>query len=223
LIHEIIDPVIGSSIVTANTQGIFNVSGFVVGSGNLVDASLKDIAGLALGSGILSGDLLRRVGLQGYIQGSGVLDLSVPEPIFGIANVVAYMDVVHVPLPLCEAPTVSATFRWGHIFTRGDLVFSLPEEPVIVSYTLYQMQTGCVLKQIGPANRTPVKYGNGCYYVTGTAGECGQPGLWAVIWCYQKTYSDPVVEEICYFRVVDSVSCPIAGDALERYCKYGWD
>jgi len=227
--HIITDPIMGSSDVFASTQAVFNMSGFIIGSGDLIDARLMNLAGIAAGSCILSGDLRRLIGVSGYTQGFSALNLSVPEPIYGVAIVTAYMDVVHVPLPICEIPTVSTAFRWGHVFTWGDLELSLkdrlgnPFGPVSISYTLYQMQRGCALKQIGPSRRTPASSKVGCYYVTGTAGECGQPGLWAVRWCYQKTFSDSVIEKDCYFQVLDFVSCPIPGDTLVRACKYGWD
>ena len=218
-----------SSSASASAQIRINVSGFVSGSGDLIDASLIEIAGVSIGSGDISGGLHREVGISGSSWGSSALNLSIPEPIYGIAVVTAYMDVIHVPLPICELTTISTIFRWGHVFTLGDLEFSLqdscgnPFTPVSVSYTLYQMQQGDTLKQIGPSGRIPASYKVGCFYVTGTAGECGQPGLWAVCWKYQRTFSSSIIEEEHYFQVVDSVSCPIPGDNLARCCKYGWD
>lgn len=223
--HEITDPLSGSSNVTANAFGLFNVSGLVVGSGDLVDARLADLAGVADGNSVVLGDLLRQIGVRGFVRGNGLVALSMPEPIYGIGKVVAYMDIVHVPPPICEVPTVSAVFRWGHIFTKGDLEFSILGGgiPVSISYTVFQIQQGCTWRQIGPSGRVPVSSGAGCYYITGTAGECGQPGLWVVRWCYQRTYNDPVMEEDCYFQVTDAVTCPVSGDDLERHCKYGWN
>jgi len=227
--HEIVESLVGSASVSASTQAVFNMSGFLLGAGALIDARLMGIAGIAVGSGNITGDLRRSIGLSGYTWGSSNLALSIPEPIFGVAVVAAYMEVIHVPLPICEVPTVSTAFRWSHVFTRGDLEFSVvdrfgnPFGPVNISYTLYQMQRGCTLKQIGPSGRIPASSGVGCYYVTGTAGECGQPGLWAVRWKYQRTFSNPIVEKDCYFRVEDSITCPAPGDTLPRACKYGWD
>lgn len=227
--HEIVESLVGSASVSANTQAVFNMSGFLLGAGTLIDARLMEIAGIAVGSGNIIGDLRRSIGLSGYTWGSSNLALSIPEPIVGVAIVAAYMEVIHVSLPICEIPTVSTAFRWSHVFTRGDLEFSVvdgfgnPFGPVSISYTLYQMQRGCVLKQIGPSGRIPASSGVGCYYVTGTAGECGQPGLWAVRWKYQRTFSDPCIEKDCYFQVLDAVSCPMPGDNLPRACKYGWD
>jgi len=229
LIHNIVDPIVGAANVGGSTIGVFYVSGHVTGAGDLIDDSIADIAGIADGGSNVTADLLRRVGVRGQTHGEGHLNFSEYDPIYGVAVVTAYMDVVHVPPPICEAPVVSVGFRWGHIFTWGDLIYSVidgsgkPYDPEAVGYTMYQMQPGCALEQIGPGNQRPAKHKLGCYYVTGTAGECGQPGLWMVRWCYQRTYNDPVVEEDCYFQVLDAISCPVTGDTLERYCKYGWD
>ena len=227
LIHDIVDPLSGSSSVSASAETIINVSGYVVGSGLALDTSLKDLAGMAIGSSVVTADAQRILGVSGYIQGSSAVNLVYPLPIVGVAVVTAYMEVNRVARPICD-PVPVQSFRWGHTFTVGDLAFRTadsrgPFGPVCITYTLYQVQPGCALKQIGPSGRKPGQRGVGCYYVTGTAGECGQPGLWAVRWRYQRTYSHPVVETDCYFQVVDSVSCPIPGDTLERHCKYGWD
>lgn len=228
LIHDVVDPLVGQANVTASTQAIFNMSGFLVGAGALVDARLLDVAGLAVGGGTVSADLLRIMGVSGYLQGGSQLDLSVPEPIFGVAVVTAYMEVIHVPPPVCGTPQVTTSFRWGHQFGRGDLDICLvatggnPVSPICISYTLCQMVRGCQLIQVG-GSRKPGQSSVGCYYTTGTAGECGQPGLWAIKWSYQRTYGDPVMEKLCYFTVLDSVLSPVPGDTLQRNCKYGWD
>jgi len=228
LIHNIVDPLVGQATVTASTQAVFNMSGFLVGAGALIDASILDVAGLAVGSGSVTADLFRIVGIAGYLQGGSQVALSVPEPIFGVAVVSAYMEVIHVPPPVCETPWVTTTFRWGHQFGQGDLNICVvaaggnPVSPVCMSYTLYQVVRGCQLRQVG-GSRKPVQTSVGCYYVTGTAGECGQPGLWALRWSYQRTSGDPMMEKLCYFTVMDSVLSPVPGDTLQRACKYGWD
>lgn len=229
LIFDIVSAVSGSATVSADTQGIINVSGFLRGEGSLIDARLLEVAGTSIGEGSISGDVTAYFSFAGFTVGSGQVVFSAPEPIYGVSVVTAYMDVVSVPLPLCEAPTVSLIFRWGHVFTVGDLTLAVkdrrgnPFGPVSVGYTLYQMQPGCALKQIGPSGRKPASSSLGCYYVTGTAGERGQPGLWAVKWCYQRTFNSPTIEETCYFQVADAISCPVSGDTLARTCKYGWD
>jgi hypothetical protein len=220
---------VGSAAVSADAEKILDSSGYLVGSGVLLDETLLDAGGAISGGSSISADAQVILGASGYLSGQGAFAFSVPDPIVGVGILTAHMEVIHVSPPICQQPVVTTAFRWGHVFTRGDLMFKVvdgrgnPFGPVCITYTLYQMQPGCVLKQIGPSGRKPATAGVGCYYVTGTAGECGQPGLWAVRWQHQRIYGDPVVESDCYFQVQDSVSCPIPGDTLERYCKFGWD
>ncbi len=226
--HLINDPIVGSAVVAADTQSVVNVSGFVVGQGNLVDARLLDISGYAIGNSNAIADATRVIGLSGHSFGGSRMALSVPMPIYGVAVVTAYMDVIHVKPPVCQTPQVSTKFRWGHTFTRGDLEICIvdgrgnPLGPVCVSYTLYKVVQGCQPIQVGATGRKPASSGVGCYYVTGTAGECGQPGLWMVRWSYQRTFGDPKLEKDCHFLVLDSVLWPVHGDTLQRSCKYGW-
>lgn len=226
--HNIIETLIGAASLLASTQAVFNFSGFVQGSGEVRDLQAIDLAELLTGSGVLTGDLLKTVAISGAVLGRSSLVLSVPEPIYGVAIVTAFMDVIHVPLPICQTPHVTTTFPWGHQLTTGDLEICVanragPVGPVCITYTLYQVVRGCALIQKGPANRKPGNSRVGCYYATGTAGECGQPGLWAIKWSYQLTFGNPVVEKTCYFTVLDSVLKPVQGDTLQRICKYGWD
>lgn len=219
----------GGSSLSVAPETTFDVSGYVVGAGDLFDARLMDASGVALGGSIVVGNGLRLLGASGYALGGSSLSLSVPEPIFGVAVVTAYAEVIHVPLPICATPIPTTSFRWGHTFTRGDLAICIvnaagnPLGPVCISYTLGQVQRGCTIRPVGQTNRRPVNSSVGCFYVTGTAGECGQPGLWAIIWKYQLTFAAPVVERTCYFTVLDSVLSPVPGDTLLRACKYGWD
>lgn len=222
--HEIVDPIVGGSDLSASTQAVFNMSGFVQGSGVVLDTRLIDLSGVVAGGSVLTGNLLRILALEGMTMGGSSLVLSVPEPIFGVGILTGYMEVTHVPLPICEIPPIHLSFPWGHQFTRGDLSLCFDGgRPVCIHFTLYQVVRGCQLKQIGPLNRKPVLDDKNCYYATGTAGECGQPGLWAIKWRYQKTFGDPMVEKLCYFTVLDAVLSPVPGDTLQRACKYGWD
>lgn len=229
VLHEIPYTVTGAASVSANEQSVFNFSGFAIGSGDALDASIKDVDGVVTGSGSVTGDLVRIIGVQGATYGSSLASISVPEPIFGVAIVTAHMEVIHVGYPICETPQVQKSFRWGHQFGTGDLDICVtkggnPLGPVCITFTMYQIQRGCQLLQKGPGGRRPVTTSRvGCYYATGTAGECGQPGLWMIRWRYQGTFGGPWVEKDCYFYVLDSVLCPVPGDTLVRECKYGWD
>jgi hypothetical protein len=218
------ETLVGAANLSANTQAVFNMSGYVLGGSALLDLRLIDISGILAGAGVLTGNLLRILAIDGYTSGGSSLALSVPEPIYGVGILTGFMEVIHVPLPLCEIPPVSLSFPWGHQFTRDDLSMCFEGgRPVCVHFTLYQMVPGCQPIQKGPSNRKPVLDDKNCYYATGTAGECGQPGLWAIKWSYQRTFGAPMVEKTCYFTVLDAVLSPVPGDTLQRVCKYGWD
>lgn len=227
--HLIPYTLVGASNVSAFPQQVFNFSGLTGGSGTAIDARVLDVEGIASGSALVTGSLAMTMGLQGYAFGSSVTALSAPEPIYGVAVVTGFLEKICVPYPVCQTPQVHQRFRWGHQFGIGDLEICVtgkggnPLGPVCINYTMYQIQKGCAPKQIGPSGRKPGNSRVGCYYATGTAGECGQPGLWVIRWRYQKTFGDGFIEKDCYFYVLDSVLCPVPGDTLPRVCKYGWD
>lgn len=229
LTHEFIQTLAGSGTFSGNSQGVFNVSGFLTGGGQLIDATVQDASALLTGSAVVSAEALRIINSSAYFIGGSFFALSIPDPIIGVGILTGYMEVTRVPPPICQTPPINTTFRWGQVFTKGGLEICVvdgsgnPIGPVCITYTLYQLQRGCAPKQVGPSGRKPVSPSVGCYYVTGTAGECGQPGLWLVRWRYQRTFGDPMVERDCYFQVLDSVLCPVPGDTLPRTCKYGWD
>lgn len=228
LTHEIVDPVSGIATAQATQQILFLVSGQVVGSGDLLDETIG-LSGATTGSGSVTGNLRRILMVSGYTQGTSQVTVSLPEPIFGVAVVTAHMEVIHVPPPVCQTSQTATSFRWGHVFTTGDLALCVADGsgnsigPLYVGYTLYQIRRGCVPIQVGPSDRKPAFSSPGCYYVTGTAGECGQPGQWLIRWAYQLTFNAPMIEKDCYFTVLDHVLGPEFGDTFQRNCKYGWD
>jgi len=120
-------------------------------------------------------------------------------------------------------------FRWNQTLGKGDLEICLLDRwgnqrgPVFIGYTMFMVSSTGILHQVGPTDRKPAKADVGKFYVTGTAGENGQPGCWAVRWRYQKTYSEPIVERLVQFRVVDAVLDCARPDPVPRHCKYGWD
>lgn len=120
-------------------------------------------------------------------------------------------------------------FRWNQTFGRGDLEICLKDRqgnqrgPVFIGYTMFMVSSTGILHQVGPTDRKPAQADVGKFYVTGTAGENGQPGCWAVRWRYQRTYSEPIIEQLQQFRVVDAVLDCDRPDHVRRHCKYGWD
>lgn len=230
VLHDVPFTLVGAANVSGNTQGVFNMSGLSQGSGQAIAATVLESDGVAVGGSLVTGNLVRSVGLQGWTFGGSVAALSVPEPIFGVAVVTAYMEVICVQYPVCQTPPVQKHFRWGHQLGPGDLEICAtgkggnPLGPVCITFTMFQIQRGCQPLQKGPSGRHPAKTSRvGCYYATGTAGECGQPGLWLIRWRYQGSFGGPWVETDCYFYVLDSVLCSVPGDTLDRECKYGWD
>jgi len=110
-------------------------------------------------------------------------------------------------------------FRVGQSFQRGDLSIYVtdmagnPLDPYSVKYTLlYQPQqrysdrpaVSCNPIVAGPCLRTPVQAALGEYYVTGCAGDCGQPGQWYVQWVLQEYFEGPLLGEQFGFEVFDT-------------------
>lgn len=218
-----------SSFVGGDPQRILMFTGNLVGAGALNDGLLINLSATFSGSGDLQGALNRIVGVSAYLSGGGGFALSIPEPFAGFGLLTAFMDVVHIRAPYCPPPAL-VEFRWLQEFQRGDLeicitdVLCSPIIPYAVTYTLYQVVHGCQLHQVGCSKRVPARSGEdpSHFYVTGTAGEGGQPGVWIVRWCIQKSFGGPILEKDTCFRVVDSVLRPLPGDTTQRTCKYGW-
>ncbi len=220
----------GSSTVAGALGMRMLFSGRARGQGEVLDGLLLSASGTAAGTGDLRGTSLRRLSFRGTATGIGSAVLSMPLPAQGVSSLTAYVEVARVGSVCCPASCHQATFRWGHIFERGDLPLCVvdssqnPVGPARVSYTLYQVVRGYQLQRIGPENRSPATAYLGEYYVTGFAGDGGQPGCWLVRWRYQISFGSPPIEKDTRFRVVDSVLSPIPGDTtLRRWCKRGWD
>jgi hypothetical protein len=227
--HLLSEAVAGTALVSGAPGGLINLSGATSGASQVTYGSLSELAGTAAGASQLDGQLERIIELRGFAVGSSLVITSEPERILGIAVVSGFMEVICTPYPVCQTPQVQLYLRWGQQFGPDNLSICItgnqgnPLGPVCISYTLYQFQPGCALKQVGPSGRKPGNSSVGCYYATGTAGDCGQPGLWLIRWLYQKTFGSQFIERDCYFYVLDSVLCPVPGDTLPRACKYGWD
>lgn len=280
----------------ANVVQVMIFTGRTAGQGTVADELLISVEGTVAGVGTATGYLAHMIGLAGSTSGRGVLDVSVPEQLFGVGALTGFAEILRVPPPLCgpicgcrgccgrretdcdhcqeyhrdhnhqavpwwwqcyecwerhafhergfwihdrhkhhrewtRCPNPDGLipdFRWHHTFGKGDLEICIHDRqgnqrgPVFIGYTLFTVSSTGVKHQVGPTDRKPAQADVGKFYVTGMAGENGQPGCWAVRWRYQRTYSDPITEQIMQFRVVDAV---LAGDRdhWRRHCKYGWD
>lgn len=208
-------------------------SGQIVGATTLSDTTIANLTGTIAGETELSEpDLLLIRNLFGTVSGSTSLAFSYPLPIHGMTTLSTSLLTVDHLLPPVNDPCVCNTgksFRWGHVFSRGDLplyVMSATGEafvsPYEVTFAMFLIRANGVPIQVGPSGRRPVMQGAGEYYATGTAGEAGQPGDWQIRWTYRKSFNGPAITETHTFRVVDSISDPIPGDPTCRQKKYGW-
>lgn len=201
------------------------LSGVFSGANTLTAGHLHELAPEASGASLFSGAAVLVREISGHFSGGGGLSLWAPEQMEGHGRLVGRYEVVSLPRPLV-AQRPPKCFRWGHQFGPGDLEFTVSGSEAgasCVRFTLYQIQQGCLPRQIGPKERKPAVGKLGTYYATGTAGECGQPGFWMVRWCYTRSFAGAPLCSDCYFYVLDSVVCPIPGDILRRTLKYGWE
>jgi hypothetical protein len=249
-----IDGIAGEAHAWGDVAGALNVAnvigGTAVGAGD-IQASFTDtiiFGGVISGVGILldpyevtsmgtvggTGDVMGTLDAQALLfarpmVGFGSLGWAVPDPTVGAGTVAAFMEVEHLPEPICcPCAKPPKQFRWGQELTNGDLTFALcdtagnPFSPQVISYAIYKVMKGGQYKQlIGPPVRHPVMAKVGCYYAV-ISLDCGQPGDWVIVWTYQRHWwtKPECVEEP--FRVLDAV---LAGgpDSLPRCKKFGWD
>jgi hypothetical protein len=102
-------------------------------------------------------------------------------------------------------------FKWGYVFQRGDLPIFItdtagnPVSPFKVTFTLFRYSKGaCGPMRVGPCDRTPVMADVGEYYVSGVAGQCGQPGDWLVEWKFQESFGSQFALDRFGFKVFDT-------------------
>lgn len=208
------------------------LGGQVIGAGTLGDRLLVSLGGTLAGAGTLLGTPVHRIGAKPLpMVGRGGMHDSIPLPMVGYGTVAGFFEVVRVPPPLCP-PRCPKEFRWGYILTRGDLELRVcddsgnPFGPVVVLFSFYQIVRGGQRQLVGPPNRRPAidKHEGkpGQYYATGTAGELGQPGLWVVVWRWQRSWWTPVQTFEEKFKVVDVVESREPGYLYGRCRKFGW-
>lgn len=210
-------------------MGAILLSGTASGGSALSTGQLHQLDELASGASQFSGTIVSVKAAYGFVTGRSSLGVWAPEKIEGFGRLMGTIQVARSPRPLAQdSGACLPRFRWGHQFGPGDLEYRVTGEggtpfgASCIGFTVHQIQRGCVPKQIGPADRKPGSRSLGVYYATGTAGECGQPGLWMIRWCHRKSFGGAPVYEDCYFWVLDAVLCPVAGDTLPRAIKWGW-
>ena len=221
----------GSGDLSGSLDRTLIFGGQAYGFGLFEDHLTVLLSGTASGQGNALGSLYRVFPLSGFTYGTSKLLESVLEPVYGFGILAGFMQVDRVPCPIaCVTNPVPLVFRWGQIFGPGDLMLSIrdtsgnPFAPVVVLYRMFQILKGGSLHPVGPFNRRPVACQKrlGVYYVTGTAGELGQPGDWVLEWRWQRSpYTQPVIERRP-FRVLDAVLDTSISDKTCRVKKYGW-
>lgn len=217
----------GAATVVGAGGLIHLVSGHAGGSGSLLyDISVLG-AGVAEGAATVQGDGLRLVLVSHRITGTSSMTFSYPRPMLGTSVMVGEPTVTCVPRPVSVTVTPSKSFRYLQEWARGDLALFIsdpagPVSPYLVTYTLFKIRSDKTWFQVGPADRTPARGAVGEYYVTGRAGESGQPGLWAVRWTFQRSIASAFQTKSQRFLVVDAAAARDPRDVTQRVRRYGW-
>lgn len=229
----------GTGDLTGTGVLSFALGGQAQGQGELTDTIAIALEASATGSGTLTGFGVLVVPLAGIASGSGQMGEAVPMPIFGVGQIAAFMTVDTVATPVCSAPPTPYTcscrrttktgpksFTWHQDYQGLDVTFcdhaGQPIDPWRVSYALYWVRPGGYKQLVGPPQRTPGHDTFGHYYVTGTAGECGQPGQWSVVWTWQEGPGRACQSAEECFWVLDQVLNQGACVQGPRVRKYGW-
>ena len=221
----------GSSVVNETTT-VLLVSGSTFGTSLLLLGDVP-LAATFTGTSELTATVIRVISLDPTIYGYGDLFWRGPLPVYGVAILSVFLDLVRVPRPLCPPPPVKR-FRYNQTLGRGDLEIIItddsgqPFSPANITFTFFQVVRGNQRQQVGPAGRRPVPDMHegkvGRYYVTGTAGELGQPGDWVCVWRYQRSFWTSFVLVEQHFRVeaghVHGCGCGCGGGRFRH--KRGW-
>lgn len=212
----------GALVVTLHITDLL-CSATARGHGTMLCGNLLT-SGVAHGTGSLNAatPILIHI-LDPDIFGFGTLTWNGPLHAVGHGSLHGFLDVTHI---LSRCPPTLPTFRWMQQFQLGDLELfttddGLPYSPAVCLFALYRVLPGGVRILVGDPNRRPAQQNVGHYYVTGTAGECGQPGEWVVQWRTQRFWNDqPTITEL-HFNVQDAVAAGPPDPTL-RSCKKGW-
>lgn len=228
LIHGGTGTAAGTGQATGTAGLVLIVTGIVHGQSELDYDYFVDSDGTTGGVATVTGSGLRIVVAQGRIAGTSLMVFSYPLPIFGQGTLTGMPVVDHVPPPISAIVGPPKCFRYLQHFQRGDLPIYIsnhagPVSPVRVVYTLFQVRPDGSRRQVGPAHRKPVQGVVGEFYATGRAGESGQPGVWVIVWEFQRTFQSAIqCKEMC-FQVLDAVLATDPRDVTPRCRKYGWN
>ena len=206
--------------------GIIHLSsGTAYGVGTLIWDNQQEAGGTAVGTSLMSGEPLIYRGAGGIARGTSALLWSIPDVIRGSSLMFGDPVVERALPPIKAILPPPKQFRYGQRLTRGGLSIYLcnqagPIIPAHISFTLYQVRSDGSRFRVGPKDRIPVPGSIGEFYVTGSAGECGQPGCWQIEWVVQQNGLSPVQTRRMDFLVVDAAASPC--DNTPRVRKYGW-
>lgn len=189
---------------------------------------VQDASASIAGSSPAEGSALVAIGAIGVFQGSSSFHCIVPLVIAG-SSAMSVATVVDRQLRPIRAITMGPkTFGWLQLLQRGDLPVFIcdstgPVIPFSVRYRLLHVRPDGSRHAVGPEERTPVAGVAGEFYVTGRAGEQGQPGRWIVEWTFQRTREAiPQAVEL-HYSVVDGVMAGYPRDVTCRKIKFGWN
>lgn len=227
--HHVSSSVSGGSATTSAAGTLYLGSGLIEGTSLLDWDYFVNGGGQSDGQATTTGSGFRIINGGGRIVGVGqFLWAGAPLPIRGTTTMVGEPVVDH-HLPAIRAiVSPPKSFRYLQWFQRGDLPVYIcdragPVSPVWVRFTMYQVLPCGARKVVGPNRRVPVQGEVGEFYVTGRAGETGQPGNWVVLWEYRRNLQSATQSKEMEFQVLDAVLAADPRDVTVRHRKYGWN
>lgn len=203
------------------------VSGTFVGESAFAWSYGVDAAATFTGEAFVACDAGVIVEAKALAVGRSRFSYEPPQVIRGWSSFII-RTVVDRHLPSLRATTLGPkSFRWLQPFQRGDLPVliydqGLPSVPYRVTYNLAQLRPDGSRRYVGPRERVPASGDTGEFYVTGCAGESGQPGQWVIEWKFQRTPQAAVETAEMRFQVLDAVATADPRERLSRKTKYGW-
>lgn len=223
---------IGSSVIVGQGS-LLSPSGGVLylgsarskGLGLLLVESTLDGSGTALGtsSGTVNSERIRNYSSTIVFQGTSTIIQEWPL----VSTGRSIFSVGYSVQTFREDTQEILYFSWNHLFQRGDLQLYLCDDtgpilPVSISYRMFYVLPCGARQAAGPDIGYPAQGKTGEFYVTGYAGEFGQPGNWVIRWTIQRNFYDPLeYVEQCF--IVTDVNMRARGlDQTSCCSKSGW-